>query len=194
MDTDRLIDLALAFSLKAAAAIAVLILGFILIGFVINRIKEVMAKRKMDPTLQSFLASILNISLRAALVIAVLSQLGIEVTSFIALLGAAGIAIGAALSGTLQNFAGGVMLLLFRPFKQGDFIEAQGYSGTVKEIQIFNTILKTLDNRTIIIPNGGLATGPMTNFSTEPKRRVVWTLGIGYGDNVDKAKEVIQNI
>jgi len=109
-------------------------------------------------------------------------------------LGAAGLAVGLALSGTLQNFAGGAMILLFKPFKVGDVIEAQGFIGKVSEIQIFNTILKTPDNKTIIIPNGGLATSSMTNYTTEPTRRVDWTFGIGYGDDVDKAKEVIKGL
>ena len=118
-------------------------------------------------------------------------MVGIQMTSFIAILGAAGLAVGMALSGTLQNFAGGVMILIFKPFKNGDFIEAQGHTGTVSEIQIFNTILKTLDNKTIIIPNGGLANGSMTNYSTEEKRRVDWTFGVGYGDKTDDAKGLL---
>jgi small conductance mechanosensitive channel len=112
-------------------------------------------------------------------------------TSFVAILGAASLAVGMALSGTLQNFAGGVMILIFKPFKVGDVIEAQGYTGGVADIQIFNTILKTPDNKTIIIPNGGLSTGSMVNYSTEARRRVDWTVGIGYGDDADKAKEVL---
>ena len=121
-------------------------------------------------------------------------MLGIQMTSFIAILGAAGLAVGMALSGTLQNFAGGVMILIFKPFKAGDFIDAQGYQGTVSEIQIFNTILKTPDNKTVIIPNGGLSTGAMVNYSTEKLRRVDWTVGIGYGDDADKAKDVIMKM
>jgi small conductance mechanosensitive channel len=121
-------------------------------------------------------------------------MVGVAMTSFIAILGAAGLAVGLALSGTLQNFAGGVMILIFKPFKAGDFIDAQGYMGTVKEIQIFNTILKTPDNKTVIIPNGGLATGAMVNFSTEPQRRVDWTFGIAYGDDADKAKAVLLDL
>ena len=128
------------------------------------------------------------------LVISVLGMLGIEMTSFIAILGAAGLAVGMALSGTLQNFAGGVMLLVFKPFKPGDVIEAQGFTGSVKEIQIFNTILKTPDNKTIFIPNGGLSTSSMVNYSTEPKRRVDWTFGIGYGDDHEKAMAVLKNL
>jgi small conductance mechanosensitive channel len=115
-------------------------------------------------------------------------------TSFIAILAAAGLAVGMALSGTLQNFAGGVMILLFRPFKVGDYINALGYSGTVKEIQIFNTILTTPDNVTIILPNGGLSGSAMTNYSTQATRRVDLTYGIGYDDDIDKAREILKNL
>ena len=123
--------------------------------------------------------------------ITALSVLGIEMTSFVAILGAAGLAVGLALSGTLQNFAGGVMILFFKYFKVGDFIDAQGYMGTVKEIQIFVTILTTPDNKTIILPNGPLATDSLTNFSAQSQRRVDWTFGIAYGDDVDKAYDVL---
>jgi small conductance mechanosensitive channel len=126
--------------------------------------------------------------------ITVLTMLGIEMTSFIAILGAAGLAIGMALSGTLQNFAGGVMILIFKPFKVGDFLEAQGYKGIVYEIQIFNTIVKTPDNKTIIIPNGGLSTSSMTNYSSEPFRRVDFTFGVGYGDSTEQTKEVLNDL
>ena len=132
--------------------------------------------------------------MKVMLVVSVLSMIGIEMTSFIAILGALGLAVGMALSGTLQNFAGSVMLLIFKPFKVGDYIEAQGHIGTVSEIQIFNTILKTVDNRTIIIPNGGLASASMINYSTEPIRRVDWTIGIAYGDDSNKAQEVIKKL
>jgi small conductance mechanosensitive channel len=121
-------------------------------------------------------------------------MVGVAMTSFIAVLGAAGLAVGMALSGTLQNFAGGVMILIFKPFKVGDFIEAQGYAGSVREIQIFNTILKTPDNKTIIIPNGGLSTGSMVNYSAEETRRVDFTFGIGYNDNIDQAKGILSKL
>ncbi len=121
-------------------------------------------------------------------------MMGVQMTSFIAILGAAGLAVGMALSGTLQNFAGGVMILLFKPFKVGDLIEAEGYLGIVKEIQIFVTILTTLDNKTIIIPNAGLSSHSLTNFSTQPTRRVDWSFGIAYGNSYDKAKELILNL
>ena len=124
----------------------------------------------------------------------IIGVLGIETSSFIALFASAGVAVGMALSGTLQNFAGGVMILLFKPFKVGDFIEAQGQSGTVKEIQIFNTILTTVDNKVIIIPNGGLSTGIMMNYSKEELRRVDWEFGVAYGDSYDKARSVLERM
>jgi small conductance mechanosensitive channel len=148
-------------------------------------------KREVDVSLRGFFNSMTGILLKIMLFISVVGMLGVEMTSFIAILGAAGLAIGMALSGTLQNFAGGVMILIFKPFKVGDYIEAQGHAGSVSEIQIFNTILKTPDNKTIIIPNGGLSTGSMTNYSAEPQRRVDFVFGIAYGDDVDKARSVL---
>jgi len=153
-----------------------------------------MDKSKMDESLKPFLKGLVGMLLKALLFISVLGMIGIEMTSFIAILGAVGLAVGMALSGTLQNFAGGVMILIFKPFKIGDFIEAQGYMGVVKEIQIFNTIVTTPDNKTIIIPNGGLSTSSMINYSTEEERRVDWTIGIAYGDDVDKARAVIKRL
>jgi len=129
--------------------------------------------------------------LKAMVYITALGMLGVEMTSFVALIAAAGLAVGMALSGTLQNFAGGVMILLFKPYKIGDFVEAQGYAGVVKDIQIFTTILTTGDNKTVLIPNGGLATGSLINYSTQPRRRVDFIFGIGYGDDLDKAYEVL---
>jgi len=187
-------NIGLEYGPKILGALAVWIIGGWIINALVNGIGKAMNKSKVDITLQPFLKSIISSLLKVMLVISVLGMLGIEMTSFIAILGAAGLAVGMALSGTLQNFAGGVMILIFKPFKAGDAIEAQGFIGSVKEIQIFNTILKTPDNKTIIIPNGGLSTGAMTNFSTEEKRRVDWTIGIGYGDDVDKAKQVIRNL
>lgn len=176
---------------KLAVGILILIVGLWVAGVITKAVKKLMVSRGFDAALQGFLGSMLSVVLKVLVVITALGTLGIEMTSFVAILGAAGLAVGMALSGTLQNFAGGVMILIFKPFKVGDFIEAQGYAGVVKDIQIFNTILKTGDNKTIIIPNGGLSTGSMVNYSTEPRRRVDWTVGIGYGDDADKAKEVI---
>jgi small conductance mechanosensitive channel len=133
----------------------------------------------------------LSVLLKIILFISVLGMIGIEMTTFIAMLTAASLAIAMAFNGTLANFAGGIMILFFKPFKIGDFIDAQGHMGTVKEIQIFVTILTTPDNKTIIIPNGGLSTGSLTNFSTEPNRRVDWSFSIAYGDDFDSAKKMI---
>lgn len=176
---------------KLIGAIVVWIIGGIVIKFLIKGFSKLLEKRNVDESLKPFLEGIVGALLKVMLVISVLGMLGIEMTSFVAILGAAGLAVGMALSGTLQNFAGGVMILIFKPFKNGDLIEAQGHTGVVSEIQIFNTYLKTLDNKTIIIPNGGLSTSSMVNYSTEPKRRVDWTFGIGYGDNSKNAKEIL---
>lgn len=182
------------YGLKVLLALITLIVGLWVIKALMKTLGRSMEKRDVDATLRQFLKSLLSMVLKVMLFITVIGMVGVEMTSFIAILAAAGFAIGMALSGTLQNFAGGVMLVIFKPFKVGDFIDAQGYTGTVKAIQIFNTILKTPDNKTIIIPNGGLATGSMTNYSTEPTRRVDFTFGIGYNDDIDKSKSVIARL
>ena len=176
---------------KLIGALVVLFVGLWIIKALNRSIKKLMLKSKMDDSLVPFLSSLIGSILKVLLIISVMGMIGIEMTSFIAILGAAGLAIGMALSGTLQNLAGGVMILIFKPFKVGDFIEAQGYMGVVKEIQIFNTILTTPDNRKIIIPNGGLSASSMVNYSAMETRRVDFTFGIGYGDDIDKAREVI---
>ena len=187
-------DLVMEYGLRIIIGIIVLIIGFRIIKWISKLINRNLEKRDIDHSLQSFLKSLTSITLKILLVISVLSMIGIEMTSFIAILGAAGLAVGLALSGTLQNFAGGVIILIIRPFKTGDYITAQGYSGTVSDIQIFNTVLKTVDNKTIVLPNGSLSTGAVVNFSTEPTRRVDLDFGIGYGDDIDKAKDVLWNI
>ncbi|RIH63686.1 mechanosensitive ion channel family protein [Mariniphaga sediminis] len=179
---------------RLVGAIITLIIGWWIIKIIQKSIRRSFEKREMEPSLRGFLNSMIGILLKTLLLISVVGMLGVQMTSFIAILGAAGLAVGMALSGTLQNFAGGVIILLFKPFKAGDYIEAQGHSGSVNEIQIFNTILKTPDNKTIIIPNGGLSTGSMINYSTEPRRRVDFVFGIGYGDDVDKAKTVLKKL
>lgn len=175
-------------------AILTLVIGLWIVKILVNVINKGLDKGEVDNALKGFLASISSVLLKILVYITALSVLGVEMTSFVAILAAAGFAIGMAMSGTLQNFAGGVMILLFKPFKVGDYIDAQGHSGSVKEIQVFNTILTTPDNKTIILPNGPLSTGAMVNYSTEPRRRVDWTIGIGYGDDVDKAYEVIEKL
>jgi small conductance mechanosensitive channel len=175
-------------------AIVTLVVGLWIVKIIRRGVKKALDKGDTEETLKSFLLSIITILLKVMVYITALGMLGVEMTSFIAILGAAGLAVGLALSGALQNFAGGVMILLFKPFKAGDFIEAQGHSGIVREIQIFSTIMKTPDNKTILIPNGKLANDSMVNYSVEEKRRVDWTVGIGYGDDLDKAYEVIKRL
>ena len=198
MDMNNLLDqfnnIVYTYGPKLLGALAVLIIGNFVIKLMMNSFSKMMDKRKTDASLKPFLISLVSILLKTMLVISVLGMLGVQMTSFIAILGAAGLAVGLALSGTLQNFAGGVIILLFKPFKVGDYVDAQGHSGFVKEIQIFNTILLELDNKTVIIPNGPLSTGSMVNYSTEPTRRVDFTFGIAYGDSVDKARKILFEI
>ena len=160
-------ELAITYGTKILAGLATLVIGLYVVSLIMSAIRKMFEKSGVDPSLRSFLASLISILLTVIVYITALGMLGVEMTSFIAILGAAGLAVGLALSGTLQNFAGGVMILFFKPYKVGDFIEAQGYMGTVKEIQIFVTILTTPDNKTVLIPNGPLATDSMINFSTQ---------------------------
>jgi len=192
--SEQLYGIIMTYGPKLIGALITLIVGLWIISILRGVLRKRFEKQNMEPSLRGFLNSLIGMLLKVMLWIAVIGMMGVQMTSFIAILGAAGLAVGMALSGTLQNFAGGVMILLFKPFKTGDFIDAQGHMGIVNEIQIFNTILKTPDNKTIIIPNGGLSTSSMVNFSTEPKRRVDLTFGIGYGDDVDKAKEVLMKL
>lgn len=185
---------ALSFCKNAIVAVIVYFVGSWLIRHIAKLITKMLKRSGVDPTLYSFLTSIVNVVLWFALVIVIISILGIETSSFIALFASAGVAIGMALSGTLQNFAGGVMVLLFKPYKVGDYIEAQGYAGTVKAIQIFNTIIRTNDNQTIIVPNGGLSTGSMKNYSTEPYRRVDLDFQFVYGTDYNEVKQAIAEI
>ena len=182
------------YGLKLVYAIVVLMIGLWIIKKITNALKGLMVKRNFDASLVPFLTSMIGGLLKVLLIITAMSMLGIEMTSFIAILGAAGLAVGLALSGTLQNFAGGVMLLVFKPFKVGDFIEAQSYTGVVKEIQIFITILTTPDNKTVIIPNGPLSNGAMINYSTQETRRVDWSFGIAYGDKAEDARKILMEL
>lgn len=175
------------------AALVILLIGLKFIRFFRIRLSSFL-ERKYDPALQTFLTSLLDITLKVALIISVASMLGVQTTSFLAILGSAGLAIGLALQGSLANFAGGVMLLIFRPFKAGDFIDACGHMGTVKRLTIFHTILNTPDNRRIILPNGPLANSSITNFSAEERRRVDLTFGISYSDNIAVARDIILKV
>ena len=171
---------------------------FIVGRFVISLIKKLvfsfMEKRKTDPSITSFVRSLLNITLNILLAVAIVNRLGIETTSFAALIASAGVAIGMAFSGNLQNFAGGLIILILHPYKVGDFIESQTISGTVKEIQIFHTILTTPDNKTVYIPNGSLSSGTITNYSQTPTRRVEWTFGVEYGEDMQRVEAVVKEV
>ncbi|WP_339738883.1 mechanosensitive ion channel domain-containing protein [uncultured Sunxiuqinia sp.] len=182
------------YGIKLVSALITLAVGLWVVSILTKALSRLMDRKNIDLSLRGFLKSMTGIVLKVLLVVSVIGMMGIEMTSFIAILGAAGLAIGLALSGTLQNFAGGVIILIIKPFKVGDYIEAQGYAGSVREIQIFNTILKTPDNVTIIIPNGSLSTGSVKNYSTEAQRRVDFVFGVAYGDDYDQAKSVLTAI
>ena len=174
--------------IKILVAILILIIGRWAIKLAKNWMARGLMSRHGDPTVHKFLSNLISVILNFVLIILIISILGVNTSSLVALLASAGLAIGMALSGTLQNFAGGIVIILFRPFKVGDFISAQGQEGIVKEIQIFNTIVLSMDNKVIHIPNGILSTGVMTIFTKEEQRRVDWTVSISYGDDYDKAK------
>lgn len=188
---DKVVELSALYVPKLALTIVVLVVGLWIIGRIQRVLGKLMDTRSIDKTLQPFLLSIFSVLMKLMLLISVAGMVGIATTSFIAVLGAAGLAVGLALQGSLANFAGGALILIFRPYKVGDFIDAQGHMGTVQQVQIFNTILLTPDNRMIIIPNGPIAGGSITNFSAMPTRRVDWTFGIGYGDDTAKARQLI---
>jgi small conductance mechanosensitive channel len=179
---------------KVLMALAVLIIGLLIIKVFVSTTKKVLSKREVDITLQKFLLNLLNWVLKILLFITVVAKLGIETTSFAAILASAGLAIGLALQGSLANFAGGILIIIFKPIKIGDYIEAQGVSGSVKEIEIFTTKLNTTDNKEIIIPNGALSNGNIVNYSTEATRRVDFTFGVGYDSDIKKTKEVISRV
>lgn len=191
---DKLISTMVSLALSIAAAIVVFYLGRFIIGRIYKFIERILIVRKVDTSLTTFILSLSRILLYFILVVTIVGILGLETSSFIAIFASAGVALGMALSGTLQNFAGGVLILLLKPYKVGDFIEAQGFSGTVKEIQIFNTILTTGDNKSITIPNGGLSTGSINNYSREAYRRVDIPVSIAYGDSVENARKQILEI
>lgn len=192
--TSKGIEMLLSYAPKLLLAIIVLLIGLWLIKILVKAFKKVLENAGTDVSLQKFLSSLVSVLLKALLLVSVASMIGIATTSFVAILGAAGLAIGLALQGSLANFAGGALILLFKPFKVGDFINAQGHAGTVHEIQVFNTILKTPDNKTIIIPNGPLSNGSVINFTTESQRRVDMFFGINYADDIQKAKKVFNKI
>ena len=176
---------------RVLLALVTLAVGWWLINRLTVKIGHLLALRKADLALQGFISSLANIILKILLVVSVASMIGIQTTSFVAAIGAAGLAIGLALQGSLANFAGGVLILLFRPFKIGDWIEAQSVSGTVDSIQIFHTVLRTGDNKTVIVPNGNLSNGIITNYNRQPTRKVVFDVGVDYEADLQKVREVL---
>jgi len=192
--TEHVKKLILEYGPRTVLAFVVLVFGWWLIRVVVKGLERVMEVREIDPTLRPFLRSLLSISLKVMLLLSVASQIGIQTTSFVAALGAAGLAIGLALQGSLANFAGGVLILVFKPFKVGDFIGAQTYEGKVSEIQILYTILNTADNKKVVIPNGLLSNNSVVNFSANENRRVDLKINVDTGSDLSKAKKIIKEV
>ncbi|BDD09655.1 mechanosensitive ion channel protein [Fulvitalea axinellae] len=187
-------EMAVEYAPRVVGAILVFFIGLIVVRMIVRGSAKLMENREMDISLRTFLKSLVDITLKIIVVITAINILGVAMTSLIAMVGAAGLAIGVALSGTMKNFAGGILILSFKPYKVGDFIEAQGEKGVVQSILIFNTVLLTPDNKTVVIPNDFLATGTLTNYSAQKNRRVDFVFGIAYGDDVEKAKSILLGI
>jgi len=198
MDVQQLIakgyELVTVFGVKILAALAVFVIGRWVVKYLGKLVGRVMEKRNVDPTLTKFIASMTYVALLTFVILAALGMLGVQTTSFIAVIGAAGLAVGLALQGSLANFAAGVLMIIFRPFKVGDFIEGAGVTGIVEEIQIFTTRLATPDNKTIIIPNAKLTADNIINYSAKGTRRADMVFGIGYDADIDKARDIITDI
>lgn len=191
---DRLYDVSLNAGKHIIAALLVLMVGRLLVKLLNRLVAKMLDRRHIDVGVQSFLRSAVNILLTTLLVVSVIGALGINTTSFAAMLASAGVAVGMALSGNLQNFAGGIVVLLFKPYKVGDWIESQGVEGSVVEIQIFHTILRTADNKIVFVPNGSMSTAVVTNYSREATRRLQWTVGVDYGEDVERVKVVVTEV
>jgi small conductance mechanosensitive channel len=192
--TGKITELLTLYGLKVLSALVIFIVGRWISKFFEKITEKIMNKRDVDPTIVSFVGNLTYFILLTFFILAALSQLGIQTTSFIAIIGAAGLAIGLALQGSLSNFAAGFLMIIFRPFKVGDYIEGAGTAGTVEKIQIFTTQLKTPDNKTIIVPNAKMTGDNIVNYSTKGTRRVDMVFGIGYGDDIDKAKQVMTDV
>lgn len=189
--TEKATEMTMFYAPKLLLAVITLIIGLWLIGIATRGIEYVLEKRNLDVSLRKWLSSITNVALKACLLISVISMIGVQTTSFLAVLGAAGLAIGLALQGSLSNFAGGVLILIFKPYQVGDYIQANGEEGVVEAIDVFFTFLKTLDNKHVILPNGPLANGNLVNFTRDEIRRVDLSVGISYNDNVDTAIDAL---
>jgi len=196
MDFDILLnDYAMPWAIKIVMAIAIFVIGKWVVKVIVNLVKKLLGRSEsMDDMLVNFLGSIVNAVLLLFVIIAALDQLGVDTSSLVALIAAAGLAIGLALQGSMQNFAAGVMILVFKPFKGGDFIEAGGVTGVVENVQIFSTTMRTGDNKEVIVPNGGIYGGAITNYSARDTRRVDMVFGIGYDDDIRKAKEILEGL
>jgi small conductance mechanosensitive channel len=201
LSVDYLVDLSeswlpvvLQYGAQVTLALLTFLFGWWLINTLTAKVSSQLQRRQVDPTLHGFIGSLASVVLKVLLLVSVASMIGVETTSFIAVIGAAGLAIGLALQGSLANFAGGVLILLFRPFRVGEWIEAQGIAGTVNSIQIFHTVLKTGDNKTVVVPNGALSNGHITNFSREPRRRADINIGIDYSSDIKLARQVLLEI
>ncbi|NKQ11891.1 mechanosensitive ion channel family protein [Pseudomonas sp. SST3] len=188
------LPIVLQYGAQLLLALATFLVGWWLINKLTSKVGGLLQRRQVDPSLHGFIESLLSIILKVLLLVSVASMIGVETTSFIAVIGAAGLAIGLALQGSLANFAGGVLILLFRPIRVGEWIEAQGVSGTVHAIQIFHTILKSADNKTIVVPNGSLSNGHITNYSREPRRRADINIGIDYSADIKLARKILLEI
>ncbi|EAZ80042.1 mechanosensitive ion channel family protein [Algoriphagus machipongonensis] len=193
-DINEIADLIILYAPKVLGAIITLVIGFWIAGLLSSKIKKSLEKNNVDKSLAPFIFSVVSITLKMLVLLSAASMFGIEVTSFIAIFSALAFAIGLALQGNLSHMAAGILILFFKPFRVGDFIVTNGYSGTVKEIQIFNTILTTLDNRIIIVPNGAIASNPLENLTANAERKVPMTFGISYGADIDKARSVIKEV
>ncbi len=191
---NEFLKLIINYSPKVISALFILLVGIYAIRFINKMVKKIMVKRELDPTLSKFLADILIWALRVLLFVTFISKLGVETSSFVAILGAAGLAVGLSLQGSLSNFAGGMLIILFKPFRVGDYIEAQGAAGTVNEIQIFVTKLLTANNQTVFIPNGSLSNGTIINYSLQGYRRVDLLFSISYETNIKVAKNIVLKV
>ena len=191
---DKGIDLGIDFGIRAATALAIFLVGKFIIRLLVNAITRVMTTQDIDKTLMTFVSNLVRISLMVVVVIAAIGALGVETTSFIAIFGAAGLAVGLALQGSLSNFASGVLIVLFRPYRVGDFVEAAGIAGSVEQVQILTTILKTSDNKQIIVPNSQIMNSIITNYSAKDTRRIDMVVGVSYSDDLDKVRKTIEDL
>jgi len=191
---DKGVDLGIDFGIRAATAIAIFLIGKFIVRLLVGGIIRVMTAQDIDRTLMTFVCNLVRVSLMVVVVIAAIGALGVETTSFIAIFGAAGLAVGLALQGSLSNFASGVLIVLFRPYRVGDFIEAAGIAGSVEQVQILTTILKTGDNKQIIVPNSQIMNSIITNYSSNATRRIDMVVGVSYSDDLDKVRETIAEL